>query len=196
MMKRTLHERHAIFTLEGVLAPRECDALIAFAEGVGFTNAPITTAFGFVMAPEVRDNTRVMIDDKPRAAELWSRLAPEVPRELGRWRATGLNERFRFYRYEPGQKFAWHRDGAFVRNERERSHLTMLLYLNDGFEGGATEIDLGDPLAVRPRPGSALFFAHAVRHQGARVTRGRKYVLRTDVMYRCSEEQGPPSRSC
>jgi hypothetical protein len=32
--------------------------------------------------------------------------------------------------------------------------------------------------------GKALFFEHDVRHQGAPVERGRRYVLRTDVMYR------------
>jgi hypothetical protein len=33
----------------------------------------------------------------------------------------------------------------------------------------------------------ALVFEHPVRHQGAPVTAGRKYVLRTDVMYRQNE---------
>ena len=32
--------------------------------------------------------------------------------------------------------------------------------------------------------GTALVFAHAGWHEGTRVTAGRKYVLRTDVMYR------------
>ena len=36
---------------------------------------------------------------------------------------------------------------------------------------------------VLPRTGSALIFTHPVLHEGCEVTRGRKYVLRTDVMY-------------
>src|SRR5204863_9682888 len=101
-MKRVFSERHSIFTLEGVLDGAECEALIGFAEGIGFTAAPITTAFGFVMMPEVRDNTPVMLDDHVRAQDLWSRLESVVPKTIDGWQATGLNERFRFYRYDPG----------------------------------------------------------------------------------------------
>ena len=49
---------------------------------------------------------------------------------------VGANERFRCYRYKPGQKFAAHYDGAFERDETERSLLTFMVYLNDDFEGG------------------------------------------------------------
>jgi prolyl 4-hydroxylase len=179
-----LHARHAVMTVSGVLGAKDCDALIGFAEAIGFTAAPITTAFGPVMAPDIRDNTRVMIDDPARAAELWRILAPVVPVRIGDWTSVGLNERLRFYRYDRTQRFAWHRDGAFVRNGMERSQLTVLLYLNADFEGGATEIDVDEPINVKPERGSALLFVHHLRHQGAPITRGRKYVLRTDVMYR------------
>ncbi|HEU4538934.1 MAG TPA: 2OG-Fe(II) oxygenase, partial [Polyangiaceae bacterium] len=126
-------------------------------------------------------NTRVMVDDGARAAELWARVSRAVPARLRGWRAVGLNERFRFYRYEAGQCFRWHRDGAFERPSGERSRLTLMVYLNDDFEGGETEFEGG--LRVRPRRGAALVFVHPVRHQGAAVVRGRKYVLRSDVMF-------------
>jgi prolyl 4-hydroxylase len=195
-MKTTvLHRAHDIATIEDVISRKECEELIALAEKIGFDVAPITTSRGFVMAPEIRDNTRVMLDDPDRAADLWKRLANAnvVPIErAGVWRAVGLNERFRFYRYESGQRFRWHRDGAFIRSPKERSHLTLLLYLNEGCAGGETQIDLGGELvghqrnvdlSIEPKVGRALLFEHAVRHQGAPVTEGRKYVLRTDVMY-------------
>ena len=65
----------------------------------------------------------------------------------------------------------------------------MMIYLNDGFEGGETSFDdsysdeLFDPFQVTPRAGMALCFAHHVYHKGEPVLKGRKYVLRTDVMY-------------
>jgi hypothetical protein len=37
---------------------------------------------------------------------------------------------------------------------------------------------------VKPKPGMTLVFQHELWHEGAPVTRGRKYVLRTDVLYR------------
>jgi hypothetical protein len=45
-------------------------------------------------------------------------------------------------------------------------------------------------LRVRPEPGKALVFYHYLSHEGAPVTAGRKYVLRTDVMYRVGRGAG------
>lgn len=172
-----------VATVRDVLSEAECRTWIAEMEGHGFEAAPITTGRGFVMAPSIRNNTRVMLDDVARAAALWERLAPFVPEEMGGWRAVGLNERFRVYRYEPGQYFRWHMDGAFRRSPREASLLTCMVYLNDeGLEGGATEF--ADFDRVLPETGKVLLFDHPLMHQGAPVVAGVKYVLRTDVMYR------------
>lgn len=93
----------------------------------------------------------------------------------------GLNERLRFYRYTEGQQFRWHFDGSYRRSERERSMLSLLIYLNEGCLGGETEFATG--ISVEPRTGMALAFVHRVEHRGAPVLEGIKYVLRTDVMY-------------
>jgi predicted 2-oxoglutarate/Fe(II)-dependent dioxygenase YbiX len=178
-----LDERRAIITIDEVMTPAECAAEIAFAEAIGFAQAPITTANGPVMAEHVRNNTRVMVDDHARAAALWERVRAFAPARE-RYDAVALNERLRFYRYEPGQRFTWHRDGSYRRGDGARSQLTLMVYLNEDFEGGATQIDIGEVIDVRPRAGTTLMFEHAVRHQGAPVERGRKYVLRTDVIYR------------
>src|SRR5262245_35823617 len=113
-----------VYTFDHALSEVECAALVAAAEAVGFEDAPIPIGPGrFLMAPRVRNNTRVMIDDPGLASALWARLAPVLPPAPplgGPWRASGLNERFRLYRYEVGQAFRWHRDGAY-RREREES---------------------------------------------------------------------------
>jgi hypothetical protein len=71
------------------------------------------------------------------------------------------------------------------RANGEQSQLTFLVYLNDGFEGGATAFHAGRAsLLVRPERGKALVFYHRQLHEGTPVARGRKYVLRADVMYR------------
>ena len=180
---RTEHLGDAIVTLRGLFSAAECDAHIAYAEGLGFGEAPITTGRGFAVMPEVRNNTRAMVDDPARAADLWQRIRPYT-RPRPPLRQAGLNERLRFYRYEPGQYFRWHCDGAFWRRPGERSHVTAMVYLNDGFVGGATELDVnGDVLRIVPERGLVLLFDHHLRHQGAPVRSGRKYVLRTDVMF-------------
>jgi predicted 2-oxoglutarate/Fe(II)-dependent dioxygenase YbiX len=169
-----------IFTVSGFCGDSECDGYIQLGESLGFGDAPINTFFGPGMAKDVRNNSRVLLDDPGRAQLIWERARLYVPERLGGHRALGLNERFRFYRYDPGQTFRWHRDGYFQRSNGERSRLTFMIYLNDDFEGGETRFERA---TVRPVKGMALFFDHPMLHEGAEVKRGRKYVLRTDVMY-------------
>ena len=60
-----------------------------------------------------------------------------------------------------------------------------MVYLNGDFEGGETTFEISrDPVRVVPRTGMALVFYHRLLHEGAEVLTGRKYVLRSDVMYR------------
>jgi predicted 2-oxoglutarate/Fe(II)-dependent dioxygenase YbiX len=170
-------------TIDGVLDAGECARLIDRIEALGPTDAPITTAVGFQMRPEIRNNRRAMFEDDALAAELFARIEGSIPPIVAGMRATGANERFRCYRYDPGQRFAPHFDGAFVRNKHERSELTLMVYLNEGFEGGATAFHDFD-VAVVPRTGMALVFQHHLLHEGCVVRSGVKYVLRSDVMYR------------
>lgn len=170
-------------TVDNLLGRDECDALIQRIEAAGPTVAPITTVSGFELRPDIRNNTRVMIDDTGLAADLFGRLSAELAPPMAGMHAVGANERFRCYRYEPGQRFAPHFDGAFRRNDREISLLTLIVYLNEGFAGGATAfLDYG--VEVVPRTGLALLFQHRLLHEGCAVRSGVKYALRSDIMYR------------
>lgn len=175
-----------IWTVEDLLTPDECVAAIASVEALGFAEAPINTPFGAVRRASTRNNTRVVFDDHTQAARIFDRVRSRVPSSLHGWFVSGLNERFRGYRYEPGQYFKPHRDGAFVRNSEETSLVTLIVYLNDNFEGGETAF-LDTNEVVRPKAGLALLFQHPLVHEGCTVTAGHKYVLRTDVMYRCPD---------
>ncbi|WP_448274217.1 hypothetical protein [Nostoc sp. DSM 114160] len=93
-----------IFTLENILSPAECAEYINLTENIGYTDAPITTHRGFKMRPDIRNNQRVMLDDRERAFDLWQRVSNYIPKTIGRWHPVGLNERFRFYRYDPGSE--------------------------------------------------------------------------------------------
>lgn len=175
-----------VITVDPVLSEAECAALISRIEAAGPTAAPITTSAGFVMRPDLRNNTRVMFDDPALAALLYERVAAHVPAQLeGDWQLCGANERLRCYRYEPGQYFAPHFDGAFTRDPRERSLLTFMVYLNACEAGGHTGL-LDLELEIAPKPGLALLFNHHLLHEGARVQRGIKYAVRSDLMYRRS----------
>ena len=82
-----------------------------------------------------------------------------------------------------------------MRDNGERSYITFQAYLNDGFEGGCTtflnnsvwEKDKTTVEDVKyevvPRKGSVLIFQHDMLHEGSELLSGRKYSVRTDVMY-------------
>jgi predicted 2-oxoglutarate/Fe(II)-dependent dioxygenase YbiX len=177
-LQRPLH-----FTVDGVLSPAECRALIERIEAGRPVLAPITTGRGFVVDTETRNNSRVIFDDPELASLLYARVAPHVPEEVMSMRVVGANERLRCYKYEEGQWFKPHYDGAFHRSKTERSLYTYMVYLNDGFEGGETSfLDL--KVDVQPKPGRALLFQHFLLHEGREVRRGIKYAVRSDIMYR------------
>jgi hypothetical protein len=175
-----------IFVIHDFLTPSECRSFVERSEQEGYDEATITTSAGFVMDKGVRDNARLIVDDAVLADELWQRARPFIGERDDDWRAIGLNERFRFYRYDPTQKFAPHYDGCFRRSNAEQSYLTFMVYLNDGFRGGETKFYSPEHelrVSVHPKRGMALVFIHLQLHEGAPVVEGRKYVLRTDVMY-------------
>lgn len=174
-----------VWTVPGFLSAEACRDLVARTEAQGCEAAPVTTGRGFVMRPDIRNNDRAIFEDVALAAVLFDRARAHVPDSLLGRSPCGANERFRAYRSGPGQRFKPHYDGAFVRSPDEQSLLTFMIYLNDDFEGGETAfLDL-EQLVV-PRTGDALFFQHHVLHEGREVTRGTKYVLRSDVMYRAT----------
>jgi hypothetical protein len=174
------------FTIDDVLSPGHCAQLVDRIDSLNPTVAPITTAAGFVMRPDIRNNERVMFDDVALAKDLFDRIASSLPTPLSNMTPVGANERFRCYRYKPGMRFAPHYDGAFARDEQEISLLTYIVYLNEGFEGGETNF-LDFDVTTVPKTGTALLFQHQMLHEGCSVRSGTKYVLRSDVMYRRAE---------
>lgn len=175
----------SVFTIDDVLSADQCRATIERAESTGFEIATINAWDGPRVDPNTRNNDRVIIDDVELARNLWTRVAEYMPGVRSGRQVRGLNERFRFYRYTPGQRFAWHSDGSFARANGEVSLLTFMIYLNDAYRGGATRFE---DFSVEGKAGTALVFEHGLIHEGAEVAEGVKYVLRSDVMY------GPPGR--
>src|SRR5438128_1212023 len=92
--------------------------------------------------PSYRTNDRWVADDPALAAELFALIGPLPAEQIDlagqRWRLAGLNPRMRACRYRPGQWFGIHRDGVCHKSARERSFLSVLVYLDEGFAGGET----------------------------------------------------------
>jgi len=199
------------YLLQNVLSEEECQQFIEITEKIGYCDAPITVGMNKAeMMKDIRDNMRVMCQaDIDLLCPIWERIKAHFPKQLNNggdriWQLNekcGLNERLRFYRYDKNQRFAPHYDGCFRRTTGEQSHFTIIIYLNEGFQGGETTFFPGGvnsiwtkrvtkaEIKVNPKMGTALIFRHTGKnspvHEGSpHLSEGkRKYVLRSDIMY-------------
>lgn len=205
------------WAVEGLMSAKECAQIVAKCDAGGFGELSHVSAAGY--SRSYRDNWRIMFDDEALAATLFQRLQAAVGPEAltlaltreggcaeafghhveGDWKATGLNSRFRLCKYDEGGKFEPHCDGMYQASPDNRSFLTVMVYLNDAFEGGETTFIgsfgcnkrsdqkgsfLEQVQALRLAPGAALVFTQqTLLHSGAKVTSGFKYILRSDVMF-------------
>lgn len=176
------------FTVENVLTPLECMRLIDASEAEGFVAAGLGRTGEQSVATQFRDSGRLITEDFFLASKFFTRVQPFLPVVWQGRRILGLNEQLKFLRYNPGQKFVAHYDGAFCRpNTKNKTCLTLQLYLTqDRIEGGATRFvdhDGGNPVSCEPIGGRALVFQHNILHDGEEVKEGVKYTIRTDVEY-------------
>jgi len=88
---------------------------------------------------------------------------------------------------------------------KQQSFLTLLIYLNEDYEGGETRFfpdkqhcrflrDVENKVPtfiIKPKTGRALVNIHNVLHEGSSVTRGTKYVVRTDILFEKRLELNP-----
>ena len=189
------------FVLNNVLNKMECELIMHIADSIGFQRDGIDGIGALVW---LADRTAVL-------EALFDRVRALLPQEINGCSLMGLNARLRLFRYSPNVVYRPHidgswpgsgltADGAFTNDAfpGERiSRLTFLIYLNGGFDGGATtfflpsESERGHIIAhsVQPIQGSVLCFPHgehagALVHEGSAVEPGGvKYIIRSDVLY-------------
>ena len=199
------------FMLTGLLSRRECALLVNVAESMGFSpDHPVGQP-----EPTGIDACEWLVSDALQAT-IFQRAAPFAPIIRG-CAACGLNARWRFFRYDKGARYRPHIDGSWVgpgldasgkyihdfRGDR-RSRLTFLMYLNEGFQGGNTTFYLPSPdgngqleaHGVQPMCGAVLCFPQgntaSLVHEGSTVKGGRKYVIRTDMLFLNDPERPNP----
>jgi predicted 2-oxoglutarate/Fe(II)-dependent dioxygenase YbiX len=188
-----------VFHLLNVLSDEECDRFVQISEALGYHgDAPVS------LPRRIRHNNNFnWIVDESVDGPIWDRCRRFFRvSEFDGQRPLGLNARFRFYRYVAGDFFNPHTDGAWpgsrVINGQlvadaygdRLSQLTALIFLSDGYEGGHTLFHMG-PTSIVPvhtPKGAILCFPHGTHpqhcvHAGEEVTAGRKYIVRTDVLY-------------
>lgn len=178
-----------VITIEGFLTADECSSLVTAIESLGFENQ---------YAGDGRHiRSRAQFEDQGWAELIWRRLKPSVPKlteiydgefhpdptpnkPIETYAPVFLNERFRCYKYGTDEDFRRHQDFAHEYTELKRTFLTVLIYLNDGYEGGETSFD---DFVVKPTLGMLAMFPHELEHEGRKIYSGVKYSLRTDAVY-------------
>lgn len=183
-----------------VLDEEDCAGLIKHINAKGFTPALVNIGGGRqLLEPEFRNGHRVIVDSPELSKWLFEVLKPFLPQELNGETLIDFNERLRVLCYTPGQEFTSHFDGCYRRprnhsNAGDCSRVTVQLYLHDVPEsnGGATTFHLRKAdcglVPNQPVGGSALLFTQDLEHEGSLLRQGLKYTLRTEAMYRRSQD--------
>jgi len=121
--------------------------------------------------------------DKEFATLLFQRVHPFLPNDNN---YISVNPHFRITKYNPGGEFKLHRDTINQDDQFNRSHFTLIVYLNDDFTNGETDFYLDDMKTLRQRvkpiQGRCAIFYSQQYHSGNIVGSGNKFLLITDVM--------------
>lgn len=183
--------RRSIRIIDELLAPEECEALIDHCEAQNlFVRSVVKRQSGDVLTfiSAARTSESALVDEAalPLASTIRARAAALVGVDIGDI------EDLQCVRYQRGQQFAAHVDG------RHRT-FTLLVYLNDAFEGGETVFpDL--ELAIVPRTGQGVLFRNVdtsgaeiawARHLGAPPRAGVKYAC--NIWIRCRPDHAEPA---
>eukprot|EP00927_Polykrikos_kofoidii_P005662 TRINITY_DN12247_c0_g1_i1.p1 TRINITY_DN12247_c0_g1~~TRINITY_DN12247_c0_g1_i1.p1 ORF type:complete len:347 (-),score=38.53 TRINITY_DN12247_c0_g1_i1:42-1082(-) len=200
-----------ILLVRGLLTKAECEGLIA---------AVPTSGEGLMRKGEVNQlyndrlvNYRYLTHDRVLAERMMARLEPYIPKEVDGGRLHGLNPAFRFVHHDSGGHQTGHIDGrepvepAYCERAGGwlQSRLTLQIYLNEGFVGGAFAFlepnqdgSSGGERAKyvhQPHVGDALIFyqerlippssspPYECLHEARDVVSGDKYACRTMVDY-------------
>ncbi len=152
------------FQLLNVLSRDECGRFIELTESLGYLPDAAVS-----LPRSVRHNhNATWVVDEQTDGIIWRRCRDFATDDKGLFsdkKALGLNARFRFYRYGPGDFFKPHTDGAWPGSravERQLipnaypdrfSQMSVLIFLSDDFEGGETQFWLNKQDASRPARG-------------------------------------------
>ncbi|KAL9646430.1 hypothetical protein ABK040_006428 [Willaertia magna] len=217
--KSSEHGKPIAFYIDDFLTNEECNQLIKKSNEIGY----LTLEHEFLK--QDRDNDRALIHYPVFANILWNRLKSILQNDNyiwnelrpfgwhneGKWNPNRINPCMRFCKYvAPSVGFLPHRDGNFVPSMDERSIFTMLIYLNDDFEGGTTDFltahepgvmgelvreeiarGMSKEFSLQPKKGRIVVFDHHLLHQGSPLISGEKYIIRTDIVLTRVENTSP-----
>jgi prolyl 4-hydroxylase len=172
--------------IDSFLTEEECDLII---EMIDANNMPSSVSGeGSERSVQSKEHRTSSTCNLPKDNEVVSRLKQKIADTNGF--PVEMGEDIQGQKYEPGQYFKPHYD--FFENDSYTNHClasgnrtkTVMIYLNDDFEGGGTnfpEIDRH----IKPKKGSAVVWDNMkgeelqrdMLHEGVEVKSGTKYIV-------------------
>lgn len=175
--RRQLSDRPWVSQFQALFSPAECDFLAAEAQPWLAPSVVIDPRTGRQHRNPVRTS-----DGMSFALFLEGPAVHALNRRIAAATGTGVaqGETLQVLRYRPGQEYKPHFDA--VPGETNQRILTMLVYLNEGYDGGET-VFLKTGLSFKGNKGDALLFRNALadgradeltQHAGRPVSAGEK----------------------
>lgn len=225
MAKTQLHNDQ-IYTIDNLISNDTCLDLIAQSNKKGWNkSSPSGGGHGRTGNEDARTNMFCVLEDDALSSEIWSKVKDTLPPNLSflgdnvyfnsndkgtEWYPKFIYNKMRFYKYEVGEAFPEHIDYKVKRTiinkgteYVQQSFLTLLIYLNDDFNGGETgywpdhcgihcrflrnvekqNSTKNHQVLINPKIGMGVVQDQNILHEGLPTTKGTKYILRTDIIH-------------
>ena len=102
------------------------------------------------------------------------------------WKFEGVTKYVMYALLKPGQSFPIHTDtGAEYSTDGKQSKFTVLIYINDNFEGGTTQFynkKFIKTFEIAPKSGRTLIFDIDLFHAGMPIKHGIKMWIGTELL--------------
>lgn len=193
------------YLINNLLTKSECEKYIQQSSEIGYKSKHSKRS-----GPPIRTNSRVLYEATEKEAEILSdRLRTFVSKidtsSIGRgWKIPSeqklVNYKWRFNRYRGDEVFHPHFDSGHDFSPSLRTVFSLIIYLNDDFEGGETCFFPGGhsrenmftkdkdkkEVQIKPSQGSALLFFHygelnPLHYAKKVIGDGTKYIIRADL---------------
>ena len=180
-----IHHRvdgYEVLEIPGILSPAECDELVRYSQTQKMVKSEILSTDAtpkHITNLNTRDSLTLWLEDDQHP------LSKKMAEMARKWTNLPENrqDKLQVVKYNEGGCFIPHYDAQYGSNTATRC-ATLLVYLNDDFEGGETSfVDMG--VTIRPEKGKGILFwtldaegkiiPHA-KHGGEKVRKGNKWI--------------------
>jgi len=160
-----------VWIIENLLTKIECEYLILKARAKIFKKAKDGEKYG-------RYNQETFINNDGILNLLRARLSDRINACFdARFSTQNTTSVLEIYLYNEGDFVSPHSDTPISLGEDVLTNYTLVVYLNDDFEGGETFFLLNN-LKMKTKKGGALLFNQSLVHGGLKVLQGNKYIVR------------------